>query len=249
MVTRYLSLEASCLIYYVGNTLMTYVQTFGNNSVCSGSCIDNMIYSSTILIVIGIVGFTMTPLYFNEAKNVFDVDVRPVNIPSRNRKEMSLIRTTIHIAALVLDLDGWYSTVVDLQLISTSSCSSFEWVWTLAFSLILILVWILYVGLTFLPSLAIARKQKSCKKVSRTLVALSVSFWTAILYLVSDNSLPIGCIFDCSDLEFNDSSCNTTAYYTIRAVFLFLIILMLTALFLLGACRLMHNIVLYQTTN
>ena len=241
---RFLTGIAS-LLYYVGSNLDTVMQNFGISLGCGTDCQNNINDISTVLLVMSLVAFTMLPSLSDKAKALRDT----VYTPKEDEWSWSFWKNTEHAISMIIEVDGWFSTVTDLTSNSSSYCPSLELAIARVLYGVIIVVWIGFVVITYGPGFVLISKRKSHKKktyIGLILVCIILCIFPS-LYLFANNDQPSGCLFGCDvSSDTQDRVCYNTAYRVTRASLLFLMFIVLLLLVSGMIVNGLHNLAMSQ---
>lgn len=238
----------SGLLYYFGDNLSTLIRTFGSEIKCDSDCQTKYDNISTVCLLIGVIGFTLLPVFIDKSKGIVDT----IKYTKERKWSWMFWRNTEHVMSLIVDIEGWFTTVADLPLKSTKYCPSIELIITWVLYGVIMLCWVAVVVLTYFPAFMILwRKKQPHRKLKMFgLIITCIMLWFCVAgFLIAENDQPIGCLYDCdvSDDGFsNEHFCKNTRYRVTRAIILLVVEIIFVVLTIGMTIDKIHVVTLFQ---
>ena len=220
--------------YLLGNRIGVIFAYYGEYFSCDNRCGEIMIEIGNTLIIFSILLLTLTPPFVSKVNTLTIHIVKDTHSIKENKEPLwSPWKITAQSLALMLDFDAWFTAVSDIpERNAPIHCPFHEMYLEWGLFAISLIIWAVLLVVIGLPGVIKVYRTKENRYKAAILCVVLALIWVASGgYLLSNNTQPFGCAFDCyTDLPYlniNDTTidCHYEAFHATRATILFMILI------------------------
>ena len=224
--------------YLLGNRIGIIFAYYGHLLSCDHGCRESMIEIGNTLIIFSILLLTLTPPFVNKVNTLTIYVIKDTQSIKENKEPLwSPWKITAQSMALMLDFDAWFTAVSDIpEREAPIHCPFHEMYLEWGLFAISLIIWAALLVVIGLPGVIKVYRTKENRHKAAILCIILALIWVASGgYLLSNNTQPLGCAFDCytdlPHLNINHTTidCHYEAFHATRATILFIILIFLSS--------------------
>ena len=207
----------AAIFYYFGANITYIIDLYRDELNCGDNCFPNVRFAASILLALALFLFFVTPEILQR-------------FPEMGYDGFTTwFHTIVDVSAVIVELNSIYSEVVIVTNMD-QSCASIDHNLSITLIVFTVIIGLLYFSFHYLYTMGTMESptnasDENCDRFRSwclTLITImGLAMWSLVLYLLTDNSQPLGCAFGCDESNManataivaeSDNQCNVLQF-------------------------------------